>query len=205
MKYKIIGENITNIIMALLIGSGGCAFASLASEEYITINTDGNNKKYGVFDGKDGGSGCLGQCAIEKDTCEENNEYCILFKTLPILSGVCSLIATCLLTFTFEALSLKFNKQITVWAIMWAAFLFDIIGLLLHIFTPLTNGKTIWNIATNSDEYCTPEENLCIKWGEGFILMCTSVGLITLAITFHGINNTELWRKGIMEKVQKCS
>ena len=226
-SYKIVGENITNIIMALLIGSAGCSFASLASEEYISIN---NNKKYGIFEGKEGGSGCLGQCIITSSSnppleCRENNEYCVLFKTFPIISGILSIVATSLLTFTYEISIMKFNKEIATWIIMWTSFLFGLIGLLLQIFTPMSNGESLWTNTKNcpplvGDPQSGPSrlgtapigerigriappladangtvgtDTYCVKWGEGFILMCSSVGLVTLAVVFHGIHNTKLW------------
>lgn len=181
-------ENTSNIIMALLLGGSGCAFASLTSDNYVTIN-DKNN--YGIFEGKNGGTGCLGQCQktpLETGElkCEKDESACILFKVFPIIVGICYIAGFSLLTFTFTSRILKLNKEIAAWVIMWVGVVLAISGLLVQTLVPVIDNKSLWDLHEN------PAYN--VKWGEGFTLMCFAIGLGILAVIFHGINNIDTFK-----------
>jgi hypothetical protein len=186
---KIVNENTSNIIMALLLGGAGCAFASLTSENYVTIN-DKNN--YGIFEGRNGGTGCLGQCQKTPQEnngelkCEKDESACILFKIFPILVGVCYIVGVSLLTFTYTSHILRLNKEIAAWVLMWVGFVLSISGLLVQTLVPVIDNKSLWDLHKN------PIYN--VKWGEGFTLMCFTIGLGALAIIFHGINNIKIFK-----------
>jgi hypothetical protein len=174
--------------MALLLGGAGCAFASLASENYVTIN-DKNN--YGIFEGKNGGTGCLGQCQKTPPDagelkCEKDESACVLFKIFPIIVGLCDIVGVCLLTFTYTSRVLKLNKEIAAWVMMWIGFVLGISGLLVQTLVPVIDNKSLWDLRED------PKYN--VKWGEGFTLMCFTIGLSGLAIIFHGINNIETFK-----------
>ena len=193
----IIGENISNIIMTLLIASAGCAFASIASEDYISIHENGKIKKYGIFEGKNGGSGCLGQCEIvpvsinyvnwdDSEECVENETYCKVFKSFPMITGICAVIAASLLTFTFPVLQQKLNKEVAAWVLMWFGFLTAIISLLTQLLLPVQYNKNLWDLIVKKD-YKEPIQE--VNWGEGFILTCVTIAFMGMAALLHGINN----------------
>ena len=186
---RITNENTSNIIMAMLLGGAGCAFASLASENYVTIN-DKNN--YGIFEGKNGGTGCLGQCQKTPPSsgelkCEKDESACILFKIFPIIVGICDLVGVSLLTFTSTSRALKLDKEIAAWVMMWVGFVLGISGLLVQILVPVIDNKSLWDLRE--------DPAYSVKWGEGFTLMCFTIGLGGLAIIFHGINNIQTFSR----------
>ncbi len=188
MSSKITSENTSNIIMAFLLGGAGCAFAALTSENYVTINEKSN---YGIFEGKNGGTGCLGLCEkppLEKGElkCEKDETTCILFKIFPILVGICDIVAFSLLTFNYTSRVLKLNKEIAAWILMWVSFILGISGLLVQTLVPVIDNKNLLDLQ-ESEEYR-------VKWGEGFTLMCFTIGLSAFSIIFHGLNNIQIFK-----------
>lgn len=174
--------------MGLLLGSSGCAFASLASEDYVTLD---GNRNYGIFEGRNGGTGCLGQCeTVKMDNemkCEKDESACLLFKLFPIMSGVCGIVAMCLLTFTSTSKILKFNKEIAAWVIMWVGLCSSVTSLLVQTLVPVIDNKSLWDLHSNPKYH--------VKWGEGFRLVCFSIGLMALAVILHGTGNVEIFSR----------
>ena len=186
-------ENLSNIIMSLLIASTSCMFVSLSSYEYITFSENNNNIGYGIFEGKNGGTGCLGQCKLElpedNESCPINDNVCIVYKLLPFLSSFFTIICICLLTFTFELPIIRFKKEISTLCIMSLAFFFGLSSLLVNILTPVTDDNdTLWDIVFFRDGF---------KWGEGFHLMLSSVVLIFTAIILYIVKNKEFFKTNL--------
>jgi hypothetical protein len=185
---KPIGENVSTFIMALLLGSVGCGFASLTSEDYFRITTNTKNEKvqkYGIFKGDHGGSECLGNC----------NDDCLVYKILPVIGASCGLIAVCLLTFTYPSNILKLNKEIAAWVIIVIGFCTGLCAVLFQLYNSHPNGSDKSLIQLVTADSCDSTDVLdCqdFQLSEGFVLTCTMVGLLGIAAIIQGVNHIEL-------------
>lgn len=181
--------NTSNLIMALLFGSAGCSIASLTSEKYFVLGT---GEQYGIFQGKNGGSGCLGQCQSDSEkVCVKDESVCALFKAFPIIVGLCSFAAIILLTFTFTDRVLTLNKEIAAWVLMWIAFVVSIANILVQLLVPVIDNKSLWDL----------HESGKVSWSEGFTLSVITIVTIGVAAILHGIKNISLFEKKQIEPV----
>lgn len=180
-KNPVWTTNTVNIVMALLIVTIGCSIGSLTSERYAIID---GTKQYGIYEGANGGSGCLGQCQTDGERiCTKDESVCILFKLLPSIVSICAGVAFLLILLNFTNSNTMFYKEIAIVALISVSFVLSIVSILVNILVPVIDNKSLMDLYSEGKA----------AWGEGFNLSIISIAAIGLTLVLHIFNSLKIF------------